>query len=296
MLEPLQPECYLARPFVKWAGGKRQLLDNLEHYFPKQFGTYFEPFLGGGAVFFRLTSKRLPFRTVLSDINEELIVTYRVVEKHVEELILALKDHKTKYDADQESYFYKVRKISLPELSKLSEVDKAARLLFLNKTCFNGLYRVNSKGVFNVPFGRYKNPKICDENNLRAVSTALNLSEAKIFSGDFVDMTKQAEAGDFIYFDPPYHPMSSTASFTSYTENGFDEKDQKRLSNLCIELGERGCTVLLSNSNTPEIRALYKDPEKFKIKEVSAMRAINCKGNLRTGHTELIITTTKFKR
>jgi DNA adenine methylase len=293
MSASLETECCTARPFVKWAGGKRQLLDNLELDFPMNFGTYYEPFLGGGAVFFRLANKLPPFKAVLSDINEELIITYNVVEKQVEALILALKEHKINYEAEPENYFYKVRKIPAPDLSDL---EKAARLLFLNKTCFNGLYRVNSKGTFNVPFGRYKNPKICDENNLRAVSCALNLSKAKVISGDFVDIARQAGKDDFVYFDPPYHPLSATASFTSYTENGFNGKDQTRLANLCKELGERGCNVVLSNSNTPEIRALYKNPELFKIREVQAMRAINCKGALRSGHSELIITTTKAKR
>lgn len=193
-------------------------------------------------------------------------------------------------DVDPEKYFYEVR-ASEPT----ADVEKAARLIFLNKTCFNGLYRVNSKGKFNVPFGKYKNPTICNEKKLRAVSEVLNKSNAHLLSVDFEEAVKGAKNGDFVYFDPPYHPVSSTANFTSYTLNGFNKNDQKRLANLCGELRERGCDVLLSNSNTPEIKALYNDQKKFKVKEVPALRAINCKGNLRTGHSELIITTTKSK-
>ncbi len=272
-----------ARPFVKWAGGKKQLLDSLELYFPKDFKTYYEPFLGGGAVFFYLVNTRPRFRAVLSDTNAELILTYNVIKTNVEDLIDKLLEHAKLYRVETKEYFYKVR-ASAPE----NDLDKAARLIFLNRTCFNGLYRVNSRGKFNVPFGQYENPKICDEENLRLVSAALNYSNAEITANDYVDAVSSAGKGDFVYFDPPYQPVSSTANFTSYTKTGFSFEDQKNLSKLFKELHQKECYVVLSNSNTPEIQELYKD--KFiKREKVVASRAINCKGNLRKGFTELII-------
>ncbi len=282
-MEPLQtvPWTKPPRPFVKWAGGKSQLLDRLEQYFPKNFDTYYEPFLGGGAVFFHLVNTRPKFNAVLSDVNKELMSTYVVIKNEVEDLIPLLKEHRVKYRSDPKTYFYKVR-ASEPSLS----VERAARLIFLNKTCFNGLYRVNKSGKFNVPCGWFLNPSILDEENLRSVSAALCWSNAKILSQDFQDATKNAKKGDFVYFDPPYNPKSVTASFTSYTEGGFGKEDQERLNQWSTELSNRGCDVLLSNSDTPEIHALYKD---YHIEPVSAMRAINCKGNGRRGHTELII-------
>jgi DNA adenine methylase len=286
MFGPLVPDIPTIdhiKPIVKWAGGKRQLLGVLEGHFPKQFGTYFEPFLGGAAVYFRLASTRPPFKAVLSDINKELIVTYNIVEKKIDELILSLQDHKVNYDASPENYFYKIR-ASEPS----SDLDEAARLIFLNKTCFNGLYRVNSKNKFNVPFGKYSNPNICDEENLRAVSKALNNCEAKIECSDFRKVAEQAQAGDFIYFDPPYQPVNSTSNFTSYTKDGFSFADQKDLADLALKLHKMHCHVLVSNSDVPEIKRLY-NRDCFKIRQVSANRFINSKASLRTGHTELII-------
>ena len=271
------------RPFVKWAGGKGQLLGNLEQYFPRSFEMYYEPFLGGGAVFFHMVGMRSRFSAILSDINEELITTYVVIKEQVEDLINRLKGHSKDYSVNPEKYYYEVR-----ETEPSADIEKAARLIFLNKTCFNGLYRVNGKGKFNVPFGRYKNPKICDEGNLRSVSSALRWSKAKLLPGDYREATKEAKKGDFVYFDPPYHPLSSTASFTSYTRYGFSIEEQENLSEWFEELHKRGCRILLSNSNTPEILSLY-DKKSFHLKVVPALRAINCKGNLRKGHTELII-------
>lgn len=272
-----------ARPFVKWAGGKKQLLDSLELYFPKDFKTYYEPFLGGGAVFFYLVNTRPRFRAVLSDTNAELILTYNVIKTNVEDLIGKLLEHAKLYRVEPKEYFYKVR-ASEPE----NDLDKAALLIFLNRTCFNGLYRVNSRGKFNVPFGRYENPKICDEENLRLVSAALNYSNAEITANDYMDAVSSAGKDDFVYFDPPYQPVSSTANFTSYTKTGFSFEDQENLSKLFKKLHQKECYVVLSNSNTPEIQELYKD--KFiKREKVVASRAINCKGNLRKGFTELII-------
>jgi len=257
------------------------LLSRLERHFPKTFGTYYEPFLGGGAVFFHLVNVLPKFDAVLSDINRELISSYVVIKNEVEDLITLLKNHREKYRNDPKNYYYAVR-ASEPSLA----AERAARLIFLNKTCFNGLYRVNKKGKFNVPSGWFLDPSIFDEENLRAISVALRWSNARILVQDFQEATKEAKKDDFIYFDPPYNPKSSTASFTCYTEGGFAKEDQERLQKWSTALGKRGCKVLLSNSDTPEVHALYND---YRIETVSAMRAINCKGNGRMGHTELII-------
>ena len=273
------------RPFVKWAGGKSQLLKALEQHFPQDFQTYFEPFLGGGAVFFHLVGNRHRFSAVLSDTNEELITTYRVVKENVKELIQELNNHKAQYDTAPKEYYYHVR----DALEATTDVQKAARLIFLNKTCYNGLYRVNKKGKFNVPFGRYKKPKICDKTNLRIVSSVLNWSKARLLVADFQEATCNASNKDFIYFDPPYQPISSTAKFTSYTHSGFPEEEQERLYRWFKELDRRGCQIVLSNSDTEVIRNTYKE---YTIEQVEALRAISCKGNRRTGHTELIITNT----
>ena len=263
-----------AAPFIKWAGGKRKLIPTITKFMPprKQINKYFEPFLGGGALFFHLQHKN----SILSDENKELIELYTIVRDNVEELIEALKIHKNDKD-----YFYEIRSQSLDDLTP---IQRAARFIFLNKTCFNGLYRVNSKGQFNVPFGKYKNPKICDEEGLKASSLALQ--NAEIRNDDFEGILKQANTTDFIYFDPPYHPLSTTSSFTSYTAKNFDEQDQRRLVDIYTELADRGCFVMLSNSDTPLIRKLYKD---FNLEEVFASRAINRNGDGRGKIKELLI-------
>jgi DNA adenine methylase len=278
---PIVPWRRSPRPFVKWAGGKGQLLPTLEQYFPTHFSTYYEPFLGGGAVFFYIVERRPRFTAILSDINEELITAYHVVKEKVEQLIKLLENHKAQYKLAPEKYYYKVR-----EQDPTDEVEKTARLIFLDKTCYNGLYRVNKEGKFNVPFGRYKDPKVAGKENLRIVSQVLNWTNAKILPKDYQEATKDARKGDFIYFDPPYQPVSSTASFTSYTNSGFSFEEQKRLGNWFTELDKRGCQILLSNSDTKEIWDIY---EGYQIETVAAMRAISCKGDKRKGHTELII-------
>jgi DNA adenine methylase len=282
-MEPLQTVAWSKspRPFVKWAGGKGQLLEALERHFPETFGTYYEPFLGGGAVFFYLVGKRSRFNAVLSDINEELITTYCIIKAQVEDLISRLEQHKAKYELAHESYYYEVRKQKLED-----DVERAARLIFLNRTCYNGLYRVNSKGMFNVPFGRYKNPRIVDRENLRLVSKVLNWSNAKLLVADYQEATKDAKEGDFVYFDPPYQPVSLTANFTSYTNSGFSTEDQERLGKWFRELDKRGCHILLSNSDAEQIAHIYSGYTKH---QVQALRAISCKGDRRKGHTELII-------
>lgn len=288
MLEPVQaaPWNKAPRPFVKWAGGKGQILKRLERYFPKDFGTYYEPFLGGGAVFFHLVNMRPKFNAVLSDTNAELITTYSVIKEQVEDLIALLKNHRAKYRVDPKNYYYSVRATE-PQV----DVEKAARLIFLNKTCFNGLYRVNMKGKFNVPCGQFLDPSIFDEENLRSISAVLRWSNAKLLTADYREATKDAEKGDFIYFDPPYLPKSPTASFTCYTAGGFPISEQRQLEKWSVELSDRGCQVLLSNSDTPEIYEIYKN---HKIELIQVLRAINCKGDHRKGHTELIIRSPNF--
>lgn len=260
------------RPPVKWAGGKGQLLTQLEPLFPKGFQNYHEPFVGGGAVFFYL----LPEKASLIDNNKELINFYLVVRNNLEELLQDLPRH-----VNERSYYYKVRALD-PE--RMDPVKRASRFLFLNKTSYNGLWRVNRKGEFNVPFGNYKKPKIIDEPNLRLVNSILQHTEIKL--GDFALVLERAQEGDFIYFDPPYHPLSETSSFTSYTAKDFGEEDQRRLADLFRTLDQRGCLVMLSNSDTPFIRELY---DSYDISVVKARRAINCRSDKRGPVNELVI-------
>ncbi|MHA1299765.1 MAG: DNA adenine methylase [Candidatus Helarchaeota archaeon] len=263
-------------PFVKWAGGKRQLLSQLDTYLPDSFNKYIEPFVGGGALFFYL----LPKNAILIDNNEELINCYNVIKNNVEELIQSLKTHK-----NEKNYFYDIRNVDrTDEFKKWSNVKKASRTIFLNRCCYNGLYRVNSKGQFNVPFGRYKNPKFCDERNLRAVHQVLQ--NVKIVLGSFEKCLQYAEKDDMIYLDPPYFPISKTANFTNYTKEIFGENEQYRLKKVFDELDKRGCKVLLSNSYCELILDLYKD---YKIEEVKAKRAINSLGSKRGKIKEVLI-------
>jgi len=266
------------KPFVKWAGGKRQLVDILLSNVPPSFNRYFEPFVGGGALLFELQ----PQKAVISDINEELINAYQVIKDNVEELINSLKKHK-----NTKEYYYAIRAIN-PKT--LTPVERASRFIYLNKTCFNGLYRENSKGQFNVPFGRYKNPKICDEENLRAVSEFLNKIEITILNCDYKMTCEMAKSGDFVYLDPPYYPISKTASFTKYNKNDFSEKDQIELSEIFKELDRKGCYVMLSNSNTEFIKKLYAN---YRIQEIKANRFINCKAN-RRGKSNIEVLITNF--
>lgn len=272
------------KPFVKWAGGKGQLLDQFEPLFPKVFENYVEPFVGGGAVFFHLAGKGLVGQgTVLNDLNHEIMNCYRVIRDHVDKLIPELRGYEA-HNTD-EDYFYEVRKRDRqPGFAQRSPVERAARTLFLNRTCYNGLYRVNSKGQFNVPFGRYSNPTICDEDNLQAVSLALQ--GVRLYSQDFSRCPDWAAPGDFVYFDPPYHPLSETASFTSYTKDAFEESDQIRLAQVFRELDEKGCKVMLSNSYTPFIRQLY---EGYRQEPVSATRAINSNSDGRGAIKEIVV-------
>lgn len=261
------------KPPVKWAGGKGQLIPQFEPLFPKEkFDLYLEPFVGGGAVFFHL----LPGKAILIDSNPELVNFYRVVRDSLPELCADLAKHKN----DRE-YYYRTRALD-PET--LSPVERASRFLYLNKTGYNGLWRVNRKGKHNVPFGRYKNPKILDEENLRLVSLAL--MRAEIVCGDFSLVLEYACPSAFVYLDPPYQPLSDTANFTSYTADSFGKEDQERLAKLFRELDAKGCMVMLSNSDTPLVRELYAG---YDIQVVRARRAINCRADRRGPVSELVI-------
>ena len=263
-----------ARPFIKWAGGKRQLLPALIERVPDTFGTYFEPFLGGGALYF---SQR-PERAVLADVNTRLIRTYRGVRDRVDDVIGLLRQYP--YDS---KFYYDLRRV---DIDSASDAEVAAWFIYLNKTGYNGLYRVNRGNGFNVPFGRYANPTICDEPTLRACSAALT-TVGQLLVSDFEVAVEGARRGDFVYFDPPYVPLSVTSSFTSYTSDGFGPKNQVRLRDVARRLKEEGVRVLLSNSSAPFVRDLYA--EGFGVEEVAATRMVNSRASARGAVTELVI-------
>lgn len=265
-------------PFVKWVGGKRQLLKYIKPILPESINTYYEPFIGGGALLF----DHKPSVAVINDYNKELINTYNVIRGDVEALIADLKTHV--YDKD---YFYEIRSLDRnSDYSSMSDLKKASRLLYLNKSCFNGLYRVNSKGEFNSPFGSYTNPNIVNEDTLLAVSRYLNNNNVTTRTGDFQEAVFDAQDGDFVYFDPPYDPVSKSANFTAYSKLGFSREDQERLRDLCIELTDRGVKFLLSNASTDFINELYSG---FTILEVGANRAINSNGAKRKKVQEVLV-------
>ncbi len=275
------------KPFVKWVGGKRQLLNQFRElglYPPKAFdpraNTYFEPFVGGGAMFFDL----LPLKASINDINTELVITYATIRDNTDELISELNSGEYLYDKD---IFLAIRAW---ELESVSEIKRAARFIYLNRTAFNGMYRVNKSGKFNVPFGRYNNPLICDETNIRRVASVLK--NTKVSNTSYKYVLNEAKKGDFVYFDPPYYPVSRTASFTTYSNDVFLEKEQKELRDAFIELNNRGCFVMLSNSDTPFIKKIfskYKD-KGIIINKVSANRAINSNASKRGKVFEVLVT------
>lgn len=267
-----------ARPFLKWVGGKTQLLSDLTNRMPQDYRQYFEPFLGGGALFFCLQ----PETATLIDINESLINTYQVIQSQVEDLIEDLGKH-----VYEKEYFYRIRAADRTDaFAQWSDVEKASRLIYLNKCCFNGLYRVNSRGEFNTPFGRYKSPKILDPENLRACHQSLQGVNLKV--GHFTSI--QPQANDFVYFDPPYAPLSPTSSFTRYSQSDFGEAEQVALRNFCLQLDQRGVKFMLSNSSAPFILDLYQS---FTVEFVQASRAINSKGSKRGKIPEVIVTNYK---
>jgi DNA adenine methylase len=269
------------RPFVKWAGGKRQLLPELQRHVPERFGRYIEPFVGGGALFFelspRLSAAQNAPKALLADVNRRLIRTYSGVRDSVEDVIELLRGYQ-----HEEQFYYRVRSI---DIDALGDAEVAAWFIYLNKIGFNGLYRVNRQNRFNVPFGRHKNPTICDEATLRACCRAL--AQVELTVADFEQIAERAEPGDLVYFDPPYVPLSVTSSFTKYTSDGFDQEAQIRLRDVALRLKRRGVHVLLSNSSAPFVRELYE--RDFELFEVSATRLVNSKATRRGAITELVI-------
>ncbi|ACK66740.1 DNA adenine methylase [Rippkaea orientalis PCC 8801] len=271
----------IIKPFLKWAGGKRQLIPEITQNMPKTYNNYYEVFIGGGALFFSLQ----PSQAVINDSNRELINCYQVIRDHPDALIEDLKKHQ-----NNEDYFYQIRGLdrNKKKYNQLSDVEKASRIIYLNKTCYNGLFRVNSQGQFNVPFGRYKNPDILNEAVIKAVSNYLKKNQINILNGDFATALSSAKKGDFVYLDPPYDPISDTASFTGYDINGFNQQEQKRLKQVVDELHDRGCKILLSNSYTDFICELYND-DYYKQVKISAIRAINSQGNKRGKVDEILV-------
>jgi DNA adenine methylase len=281
---PTQNGLREAQPFLKWAGGKSQLLEQFESFLPKNLESYVEPFVGGGAVFFHLRARFPRMRTVLCDNNAELINCYEAVRDKLDELRARLDEHLDRFRADGERYFYLVR--SQHQLNE--PLERAARMIFLNKTCYNGLWRVNARGEFNVPIGSYRPEKVSlyDQANLMAASRALRGVDLVV--QDFRQTLRAAGAGDFVYVDPPYFPVSETANFTSYTKEDFGKAEQEELSALFADAAGRGAQLMLSNSDTPFIRHLYKG---FKIHTVSARRAVNCDGAKRGRISEVVALT-----
>ena len=270
----------LVTPFLKWVGGKRQLMPTIVTHLPKNINelTYVEPFIGGGAVLFHLQPKN----AIINDFNEELINVYEVIKNNLDELIEDLKKHKNEHD-----YFYEIRSLDRNDNFKnLSKVERASRVIYLNKTCYNGLYRVNNAGEFNSPFGRYKNPNIVNEPTLKAVSKYLNSNNIMIKNGDYNDVLKTLDKNSFVYLDPPYHPISESSNFTGYIQGGWDAFDQIRLREVCDELNAKGIKFLLSNSSAQLIKDQYT---KYKIENFKANRTINSNGANRGEIDEILI-------
>ena len=267
-------------PILKWVGGKRQLLADIMPLINKNCSTYVEPFVGGGAVFFELQPKK----AIINDYNTELINVYQVIREFPEELIAILEEHNRE---NTEEYFYSLRALDRSsDYAKMSNVHKAARMIYLNKTCYNGLYRVNSAGQFNSPYGKYKNPNIVNAATIRAMSKYLQNPKITIKQGDYKVSLKGLRKGEFVYLDPPYMPISSSSSFTGYTENGFSYEQQVALKKECDRLREKGISFLQSNSDCLEIRELYKE---YDIRTVQAKRSINSNINKRGGVSEVLI-------
>ncbi|EMB56023.1 DNA adenine methylase [Streptococcus mutans] len=269
------------QPFTKWTGGKRQLLPILRSYMPEKYNCYFEPFIGGGALFFDL----VPEKAVINDFNEELMNTYRQIKNNPTALIELLTEHKEK---NSKEYYLKVRAADRNEtITRMSDVERAARLMYMLRVDFNGLYRVNSKNQFNVPYGKYKNPKIIDRELIYQISDYLNENDIRMLSTDFEEAVSQAKRGDFVYFDPPYIPLNETSSFTSYTHEGFTYEEQVRLRNVFKQLDKKGAYVMLSNSSSPLALDLYQD---YNIHFVDAVRTNGAKTESRKKIKEIIVT------
>lgn len=273
----------LIKPFVKWAGGKRQLIPQIKKYMPKNFGRYYEPFVGGGALFFDLRYRK----STINDFNSELINTYKIIRDSPNQLIKDLKVHEANNSSE---YYYEIRSWDRDgTIDNKTDVERAARFIFLNKTGFNGLFRVNSQNQINTPYGRYKNPAIVNESVLMAVSKFLNNQQIKILNGDFADAVNSSRKGDFVYFDPPYAPMvTDKQSFVGYTLNGFGPEEQERLRDLVDALTVKGVKVMLSNSSVPYIHDLYSQ-YKYTTVVVPASRSINSKATGRGKVDEVLI-------
>ncbi|WP_294488331.1 DNA adenine methylase [uncultured Mailhella sp.] len=269
----------LVAPILKWVGGKRQLLNDILPLIQSK-GTYIEPFLGGGAVLFA----HQPKKAIVNDYNSELMNVYQVVKSYPEQLIQILQVH---YANNSEEYYYSIRELDRDEQYKnISLIEKAARIIYLNKTCYNGLYRVNSSGYFNSPYGKYKNPNIVNAPVIRAMSKYFNDNDITLLQGDYKEVLKKVKKGSFVYLDPPYMPLSRSANFTGYTENGFGYKEQEELKQECDRLREKGIRFVQSNSDCLEIRELYKD---YTIKTVQAKRVINSNSAKRGEINEVLI-------
>lgn len=268
-----------AAPVVKWVGGKRQLLPQILPLIPKRMTAYCEPFLGGGAVLFALQPKR----ALVNDLNQDLITVYRVIKENADALI----EHLSRHENTPE-YFYRIRDLDRDKeaYAAMSDVEKASRLLYLNKTCYNGLFRVNASGAFNSPYGHYRRPNIVNEQTIRGVSRYFNSCDITFFSGDFASVLEQVPKGGFVYLDPPYDPVSDTASFTGYNRGGFGREEQVRLKECCDALTARGVKFLLSNSATPFIRELYGS---YRVSIVQARRAVNSVASRRGAIEEVLV-------
>lgn len=269
----------LAAPVVKWVGGKRQLLDEIAPRLPKRITTYCEPFLGGGVVLFSLQ----PRNAIVNDLNADLMLVYEVIRDDVELLIAALEQHENTAE-----YFYNIRDLDRDKNAyrEMSAVERASRIIYLNKTCYNGLFRVNASGEFNSPFGHYKNPNIVNAPVLRAVSKYLTANNIQLLHIDFEEVLQRVPRGGFVYLDPPYDPVSDTASFTGYNRGGFGREEQERLKRCCDELAARGVRFLLSNSATSFIKELYTG---YTVEIVHAKRAINSDASKRGAVEEVLI-------
>ena len=272
-----------AKPFLKWAGGKGQLLEHLRTLIPTKFNDYFEPFLGGGAMFFFLINQnRIQNRAYLSDTNADLINVYKCLQTNPKVLVSKLVNQKKNYLKNPTTYYYALRRMKYDD-----KFNRASQFVTLNKTCYNGLYRVNKDGMFNVPKGKYKKPLIFDPINLKCVSEALNLFDVKIECTSYTNILQKTSEKDFVYLDPPFSPLSRTSNFTTYTAGGFNTNDQRNLARTFKLLNDRKCKVVLSNSDTEFIRELY---DGFEITTLPTRRSINCNSGRRSGGTELIIT------
>lgn len=270
------------KPFLKWAGGKRQLLPVLSQYVPVRYNRYYEPFVGAGALFFQ----QQPKAGLINDINWELFNCYRVIRDYPESLIERCQYHAANHSKEYYYYYRNLDRDPYYFSDNQDLVGIAARTIYLNKTCFNGLYRVNKKGQFNTPYGKYKDPKVINSELILEISSYLRNNDIEITCRDFERAVADVSKGDFVYIDPPYYPLTETSNFTSYSSEGFDKKDQERLKQVCDYLRDEDCSILISNSNTSFIRGLYSD---YEMEAIEASRAINSKGNKRGNVGELLI-------